>query len=869
MGTVNSSKVGNLSITTGKEKHSIFLDFIYDHPQLIFIFILAVLTYLVIASVRRYHRLRDFQGPPLAAWTKLWLLKTVTSGRMHQIFYTTTKKYGSMVRIAPNSLMTSDATLWRRICAVRSPYVRADWYKGMRFEPDKDIVLTYSDEKHTEMRSKLAAGYAGKESENFEKDMDARIAELLELIRNKYISDDHSYKPFDWGLMSSNLTLDVVTELGFSHCIGNIKSNSDLYDYYGITAEGLPIVQTLTVFPWIVTMFENSSILKWIMPSTEDKHGFAKKRARERFGPGKLEKRDMLGSFIRHGITQKEAEAETIVQLMAGTDPAATALRVAILYIITQPQVHRRLLDEFQANGLLSERSNETIVSFATASKMPYLQACIKETLRIWPPFCGLMEKVVPPGGDVLADGRKLPEGTHIGLSFWGMMRDPEVFGDDTDIFRPERWINTENERLRVMERTVECGFSSGRYTCLGKDLAILQVNKVIVEAYSSAGLYAIANNVLSTNNVFYTPAQHGYDRALDTFLNWVDFGSNANPGLDAALLDAITEQQDSQAALDSATARAEARWTKDVKRGMTDQPFAVWLDMGKAPDCTAARQQADMVSQKITQIQVQMGGPMANTVRSDRDSLSMGRNMGSDFPGYNMKAASGGNLSNVELLNKERSGESIPDPLTSRVPLYQSPECEAFVKDAVTEAASGDYSSHNRIEVDIDTDKDTSDYNFGQPDDASVNAGTPWFSFGDSTLDTGSESSEVEVVVTYNDIRAVTVQPGQWNVDLSKYKLRSEAPNEVKTLSRASQVVVVAGLGFEITVGESTAETLDSELEETTNAGGSISVFGITINLGDAGKNTHTTSWDKDFRTFKVVPDFDNNITTVVGVVA
>jgi hypothetical protein len=54
--------------------------------------------------------------------------------------------------------MTSDATLWRRICAVRSPYVRADWYRGMRFEPDKDIILTYPDDKHMEMRSKMAAG---------------------------------------------------------------------------------------------------------------------------------------------------------------------------------------------------------------------------------------------------------------------------------------------------------------------------------------------------------------------------------------------------------------------------------------------------------------------------------------------------------------------------------------------------------------------------------------------------------------------------------------------------------------------------------------------------------------------------------------
>jgi len=132
------------------------------------------------------------------------------------------------------------------------------------------------------------------------------------------------------------------------------------------------------------------------------------------------------------------------------------------------------------------------------------------------------------------------------------------------------------------------------------------------------------------------------------------------------------------------------------------------------------------------------------------------------------MKAASGGNLSNVELLNKEHSGESISDPLTFRVPLYHSPECETFVKDALTEAASGDYSSAQRTEVGIDSDKDTSDYNFGQPDDASIDSGTPWFSFGDSPLDTGSESSEVEVVITYNDIRAVTIQPGNWYVATS-----------------------------------------------------------------------------------------------------
>jgi hypothetical protein len=140
----------------------------------------------------------------------------------------------------------------------------------------------------------------------------------------------------------------------------------------------------------------------------------------------------------------------------------------------------------------------------------------------------------------------------------------------------------------------------------------------------------------------------------------------------------------------------------------------------------------------------------------------------------FNMKAASGAPLSNAELLNKERLGEKVPEPLTYRVPLYDAPDYKTFVQDAMKKATSSDYSSPNRIEVNIDTGKDTSDYNFGQTQGgASIGVGTPWFSFSagashseeHSTLQTGSESSQVKVVITYNDIRAVTIKPGQWYV--------------------------------------------------------------------------------------------------------
>jgi hypothetical protein len=41
----------------------------------------------------------------------------------------------------------------------------------------------------------------------------------------------------------------------------------------------------------------------------------AKEVIGKRFGPNKLEKKDMLGSFLSHGLTREEAESESLVQM--------------------------------------------------------------------------------------------------------------------------------------------------------------------------------------------------------------------------------------------------------------------------------------------------------------------------------------------------------------------------------------------------------------------------------------------------------------------------------------------------------------------------------------------------------------------------
>lgn len=101
------------------------------------------------------------------------------------------------------------------------------------------------------------------------------------------------------------------------------------------------------------------------------------------------------------------------------------------------------------------------------------------------PPFDGLPFKIVPPEGDHTRDGRFIPGGTKITATFGAMQRNKEVFGVDSDVWRPERWLEEEGcdaERRREMKSVVEMVFGYGRWQCAGKMVALLELNKIFCQ---------------------------------------------------------------------------------------------------------------------------------------------------------------------------------------------------------------------------------------------------------------------------------------------------------------------------------------------------------------------------------------------------
>ena len=63
-----------------------------------------------------------------------------------------------------------------------------------------------------------------------------------------------------------------------------------------------------------------------------------------------------------------------------------------------------------------------------------------------------LLERVVPDGGATIS-GVWLPEGTIVGVNPWVPGRDKSTYGEDADEYRPERWLEADDQKLKLMER--------------------------------------------------------------------------------------------------------------------------------------------------------------------------------------------------------------------------------------------------------------------------------------------------------------------------------------------------------------------------------------------------------------------------------
>ena len=388
-------------------------------------------------------------------------------------------------------IIHEDPDIVRFVGSPRGGFTRGHWYAGMQFDPRiNNLVSERNEKRHTSLRAKMMPGYTGREVPMLETKIDNRILDLVALIKS-YIARN---KPFDFAEKAQYFTMDTLTDLAFGYPFGFLTKDEDLYDYNKSSTAFFPIMELATNVPIVWKIISSRAMQAFAGPKPEDRKGLgaiigvAQKIVAERFNATEaVDKQnrdaDMLDAFVKHGLSQLEVESESILQILAGSDSTATSIRMCLLLLLTNPVPYGKLRAEIDA-AVADGNASFPVITYAETQHLTYLQAVIKEGLRLWFPLNGLVTMDSPAEG-ITINNVYIPGNTQVCLSKYAMLRRPDIFGEDAEMFRPERWLDQDASnagKLSEMERTMDLYFGVGRYMCLGKGIAMMELNKVLVE---------------------------------------------------------------------------------------------------------------------------------------------------------------------------------------------------------------------------------------------------------------------------------------------------------------------------------------------------------------------------------------------------
>jgi cytochrome P450 len=216
--------------------------------------------------------------------------------------------------------------------------------------------------------------------------------------------------------------------------------------------------------------------------------GFAVERFMERMQNLEQfkDKKDFVNGFLAAKaerpdlVGDNEVIGYMILNILGGADTLAICTKATFYHLLKSPSAKAKLVQE-----LLSANLPPT-ASYQSLEQLPYLDACIKEGLRIHPVVGHILERVVPATGMSLPDGTVLPPGTIVGVNPWVMHTNEEIFGADAEQYVPERWLQGESESAEAYEarikkmKNADMAFGGGNRVCLGRPLALVELYKVV-----------------------------------------------------------------------------------------------------------------------------------------------------------------------------------------------------------------------------------------------------------------------------------------------------------------------------------------------------------------------------------------------------
>ncbi|KAG8371455.1 hypothetical protein BUALT_Bualt13G0089300 [Buddleja alternifolia] len=192
-----------------------------------------------------------------------------------------------------------------------------------------------------------------------------------------------------------------------------------------------------------------------------------------------MKKRDIDGNLFPSSVLKRIA----LNFVLAGRDTSSVALSWFFWLVMNTSRVEEKIINEISAvlqetRGKDTQKWIEEPLTFDEADRLVYLKASLAETLRLYPSVPEDFKYVV--SDDVLPDGSKLPAGSTVTYSIYSVGRMKSIWGEDCMEFKPERWLSAGGDRFEPPKDGYRfVAFNGGPRTCLGKDLAYLQMKSV------------------------------------------------------------------------------------------------------------------------------------------------------------------------------------------------------------------------------------------------------------------------------------------------------------------------------------------------------------------------------------------------------
>ncbi|KAL7942702.1 cytochrome P450 [Trichoderma barbatum] len=398
-------------------------------------------------------RLGHIPGPLIARLTPVWYWYLTWKGIECTVIAALHKKYGPVVRIAPNEVDISDGAAVHPIYVDNGGFRKSPRYRNFDIN-GFPTLFSAVDHAHRAVRAKAVSPlFAQQAITNSKPAMQKIIGKTLnELERRKCLA---AGRPVDLLNLFRSMAIDVMTEYLIGECFNSVGSErlsaTAFVDNFvaGNRFFYLPGWLFGFVDGWAAKFDEKKAV---ITTSTDIVQTFAAKVVDNSIARG--EKETYQGRLLNANLSREETIAQILDIMFAGTDGVARILAVFCWHLSQAPDKYDRIYNEIMENPGVDSRS------------LPYLSGAAKEASRLALANPTRLPRMVPSGGLKVTGLPTIPDGTSVGVGAYALHLNPEVFAMP-DEFMPERWLEPTPEMLRDSFH-----FGKGPRQCIARNFA-------------------------------------------------------------------------------------------------------------------------------------------------------------------------------------------------------------------------------------------------------------------------------------------------------------------------------------------------------------------------------------------------------------